>query len=229
MNGKEFLEKIFGIGNLEEGVMELLSSKVISKKYLRGQLIPSGNNRNIFCVARGTIKSYIVTDDGKEIFNNIFNKGDVFGYLFCLSVNEYARVASDSAQIYLINSSDILDVSLQNIPRDYFSNLENRITQTESYFLKLMSLGVKERLIFFLEHLARKKGQRTEDKITIECSLTASEIADSICATRQSVSWHLNELKKASWLIKTNSIIELKNLSFERFIKGEPHHELSTV
>lgn len=228
MNETEFLRKIFA-ANTDVPVVDSLSNKVISKIYHGGQLVFSGNTNNIFCVARGTIKSYIVRDDGKEVFNDIFSKDDVFGCLHRLNTNECARVASDFAQVYLVKSSDLLEACDQNFLQDYLSGLENRIIQKESYFLKLMSLGVKERLVFFLETLARKKGQRMENRITIECPLSASEIADSICVTRQSVSLHLDELIKTSWLTQTKDSIELRTLSFERFIKSDSYRQLNAV
>jgi CRP-like cAMP-binding protein len=86
-----------------------------------------------------------------------------------------------------------------------------------------MSLGVRERLIYFLENLAKRKGCRKENSVTIDCSLSAAEIANSICATRQSVSFHLRELKKLNWLKITRREMELSDLSFERHLQFRVH------
>jgi CRP/FNR family cyclic AMP-dependent transcriptional regulator len=119
--------------------------------YKRKQLVYSEANwpYAVQYIVTGKIKTFKVTEFGKELITGIYSEGDFIGYTTVLEETTYA----DTAEV-------LEDANLMIIPKADFLQLINKDSQVSKMFIKLLAKDVlenQEKLISIAYQSLRKK------------------------------------------------------------------------
>lgn len=164
---------------------------------IRPQETPSG----VFYIESGLVKAYDITKYGEENLL-IIRKGDeIFPLIWAVTGQERAIIyqAMDDTVLWRIPREKLTN-HLKRNPESYEPLLD--IT-TEMYrlhsehILNLEYRTIRERVMFFLLHMAERFGVTNEDgSILLDVPLKQQDIASSINATRESTSRELVRLER---------------------------------
>jgi cAMP-binding proteins - catabolite gene activator and regulatory subunit of cAMP-dependent protein kinases len=149
----ESLDKLDNLLNNNRGLEEL--TKVISERKVRQikkrQVIYyEGDTVNgIYLVITGSVKTFKVANDGRELLTGIYNSDEYFG-VAALLANENYHETSEAME----------DTSLCLLPKDLLEPLLNKYPSVASRFIKLLAnniLDKEEQLIQLAYHSVRKR------------------------------------------------------------------------
>lgn len=173
---------------LTENEKVLLQSNIITKKYKQGESIHNGDNDciGIFSVKCGSLRTYILSDEGKEITLYRLYKGDVC----ILSAPCVLRditfdvhiTAEENCEILLINSIVFSQLLKQNIYVENYAYkiATDRFSEVMWAMQQILFMSFDKRLAIFLMDETAKTGS---DII----NLTHEQIAKYIGSAREVV------------------------------------------
>ena len=144
-----------------------------------------------FVIVRGQVKVFVDSEHGREVVLTHLKSGDFFGEM-ALFDNE-ARSASVSAlitsELAVLRRKDFLDVMADDITiaRRILSTLSGRLRRANDMIESLVLLDVGGRLAGYLLRLARESGNLGEDGWYSVSRPTHQVIANSIGASRETV------------------------------------------
>ena len=144
-----------------------------------------------FVIVRGQVKVFVDSEHGREVVLTHLKAGDFFGEM-ALFDNE-ARSASVSAlipsELAVLRRKDFLDVMAEDvtIARRILSTLSGRLRRANDMIESLVLLDVGGRLARYLLRLARESGTLGEDGWYSVSRPTHQVIANSIGASRETV------------------------------------------
>lgn len=186
--------------------------------YKKGEFImrPGDTPTGVFYIISGMVKAYDITKYGEENLLIIRKEGEILGLTWAITGNErgivYAAIAPTIAMyitreqfISFIHANPEAALPLVDMIIDMYRTHSERI-------LNLEYRTVRERLVSFLLHTARRFGEVTKDGTILHVPLRHQDIASSISATRETTSRELSALERAGLLDSKQSIITLKNL-----------------
>lgn len=192
----------------------------VPKKYL---LQTSEYRRSTMLVRSGYVKRYIISNDGSLGIQAIYGPGYlfpfswVFKFLFNQEIYSGPEViyyeTMTECDLYLLPSDHIAE-SAQKDPLIYRDLLlftgqrfRSNIQWLENRSLPSSYHRVAHQLLFFGEEFGVKENGATR----IDVPLTQQDIADTLSATRETVSINISKLKKKK-LIKVNHSIIIPSL-----------------
>lgn len=169
--------------------------------YKKGQIVfYEGNSPyGIYCVNKGKIKIYKISESGKEQIVRFAKEGDILGYRSLISGQQYR--ASGEA---------LTDAIICFIPREILFNLIEKdrpfslrfmkflcaeLGDAENRMLNLSQKPVTERLAEVLLILKEKFGVEPDNK-TIKVSLTREDLANFVGTATETIVRLLKELKE---------------------------------
>jgi CRP/FNR family transcriptional regulator len=176
------------------------------KKSKKNEIIdlPFSEKERIYFLKQGTIKLVKIDDDGEEILLDLLQKGDLFGDLNLekpVEINEYFKVVSDEAIIctffrekleYIINNKP--DFAL-----NYIKFIGFNYKKIQNNYKNILFKDTKTRLLLLLNMIIEKENT-SSNSFTLPNYLTQKDIAQLICATRQTVITLFKELKQDNML-----------------------------
>jgi len=166
------LEKLDHLFNNNRGLEEL--SKLIAERKVRQikkrQVVYyEGDAVNgIYLVISGSIKTFKVADDGRELLTGIYGADEYFG-VAALLANENYRETSEAMD----------DSSLCLIPKDFLEPLLNKYPAVASQFIKLLANNVldkEEQLLQLAYHSVRKRMA----EVLIRLSTNKEAVVDAV-------------------------------------------------
>ncbi len=118
------------------GLIHQLSDSYATETFRRKQEIYQEGKRprSFYVVLKGKVKSYQVTEEGKEYITDILGEGDFIGYQALLEDRNYTD-----------NAIALEDAELLVVPREVFLQLLNSDMQVMNRFIHLFSNNVKEK------------------------------------------------------------------------------------
>jgi len=178
----------------------------VEKRFRRGKVLFWQDNpvNSLFLVKSGTVKTYTLSENGKNRTYGIWGRGTILGITSHYLNENHLNTA------YVFQTADILIISPEDmnllVTKDPASALS--LVRYLAYFVKvflrevdaLSFLDVEERLKRNLESLAYQHGHNTSDGIEIDLNVTHEEIAELTSANRTTITAHLNNLKKQGYL-----------------------------
>lgn len=171
------------------------------RTYSKGEIIfysdttPSG----LFCVHHGTVKIYKVGRDGKEQTIRLAGQGDIIGYRSLISGEKYMAFASP-----------LEEAQLCHIPKDIFFGLAEKSAGLSTRVMKLLAdelrtaeqklmemaqKPLRERLAETLLILKKTHGVQRDD-VTLNITITRTELANIVGTATESVSRALSKMKE---------------------------------
>ena len=217
-----------GLGNRENSARASCNSALsgllglndvkVGKNYARGTAIfvEGQQPRGLFILSKGRVKVSIASPEGKTLILRIASPGDLLGINASLSGRPYGATAEtlERCSVDFISRADLLTL----LERDKQFYVE--VAQALS--LKLSNVVEHTRLLFLAQSSAEKlarllvkwcdaHGTRTAKGICIKYRLTHEEIGQMICASRETVTRLLAELKRKKIVNLVDNTIVVRN------------------
>jgi CRP-like cAMP-binding protein/ActR/RegA family two-component response regulator len=124
---------------------------------------------DLYFIVRGSVKTYKLNYEGKELVTSIHRDGSFFGYTPLLEDKNYGESAEalDDTQVVVIPKNDflILLYSSKDVARKFIKMLSNNLEDAEKRLLDVAYQSVRQRvagaLLHFHEKYAIPNGQET--------------------------------------------------------------------
>lgn len=178
------------------------------KKYEKGQILLWQGDKvdYIFVIKSGTVKVYSISSDGRTYTYGMLGQGDMVG------VPQLLLEEKSKVMIEAIQETDVIAV-----PAEDFQHLLSTNTHFSMILIKKLArdlrittekaegfgfLNVQDRLKYSLVKLAEEYGIKTDKGICIKLDITHKEIGELIGASRTTITYFINELKRQGYLHK---------------------------
>lgn len=190
----------------------------VSKYYPRGYVLFAEGQRarGIYILCEGRAKVSIASAEGKTIVLGIARSGEILGINAALTGQPHAATVQtiDRSRIDFVAQEDLM--KLLERDKKAYADIAHVLS------MKLNSVLEHTRLIFLShssgEKLARllvkwcdEHGKRTSEGIYLKSGLTHEEMAQMICASRETVTRELGELKRKNIVTLVGSSIFVRN------------------
>ncbi|MBS1645032.1 MAG: response regulator [Bacteroidetes bacterium] len=122
-----------------------------SNEYKKKQVIFSERNHayRLHQVLKGKVKTYKLTEDGKELITGLYGPGDYFGYVALLEGSDYKE-----------NAACLEDAEIASIPKEVFEEITNQNPNELHAFIHLLAgeiTEMEEQLLSLAYSSLRKK------------------------------------------------------------------------
>lgn len=200
----------------------------IIKTFKKGKLIFGVNDfrDEIYIVKKGSLKTFILSEDGDEITIAIRRMGSILGTTAFCGVEHrvvYAIALEDVEllSIKLVAFKKLL-LSNTNVAMKVIEMLSARLMQYRMIIEDLATKDVRSRLIRFILNLSEEIGFESSQGIIVNINLTHEQIAQIIASRRQTVTNILNDFKKANLIRKErDKLIILNSKGLKKFLQGD--------
>lgn len=201
----------------EQKISEAASLSKLKTVY-RGETMSFGDGEfsKIYLLICGKIKIAEFGYGDVELIKDIITAPDVFGNLsmdHLQSKDVYAEALTANVIVCMFNVSDFKSI-LQDNPTmmiTYANIVTGKLSRLELRHSDLVFYNTKARLVHFIKNWAKNEGSKVGDRIVLTNYLTHADIANSIAASRQTVSILFNELRDAGLLFYNRKQIELSS------------------
>lgn len=188
----------------------------------KGDIIlrPDGKIKNIFLLKKGSVRMYVVSDDGQEVTLHIFTAGSYFPIMLSLS-DVY-----DKHYFEAIEEVEAIKAPVKKVVEFIKSDTEVLfdLTTRFSYAISGLTLRIEamafedayNRIANLLLYLCQKFGEKTEDKTVINIPLQHDDIANWVGIRRETVSRQFEKMHKEGILENNNkklviNLVKLKD------------------
>jgi len=197
--------------------LDALSRVATIRPYAAGEAILREDEPGdlFFVIVRGQVKVFVDSEHGREVVLTHLKAGDFFGEM-ALFDNE-TRCASVSAlvpsELVVLRRKDFLDVLADDftIARRILSTLSGRLRRANDMIESLVLLDVGGRLARYLLRLAVDSGTRGEDGWYAVSRPTHQVIANSIGASRETVTRLLRQFAERGLIRMHGSTVWIRD------------------
>lgn len=197
--------------------IQSLESECFSREFARGETIylPSDMGHSVMLLARGRVRIYHVTEEGKQAILGFVETGELFGELsaFSGSLRDEFAEATEKSLVVLMPRQTV-----QQLMRDHpsvsmklTSLFGLRLKRIERRLKSLLFRSSRDRLIHLLLELGERYGRRTPDGLLIAQKISHQDMASIIGATRETVTITLGELQDEGILSIDRRRVTLKD------------------
>jgi CRP/FNR family cyclic AMP-dependent transcriptional regulator len=203
--------------DLDPPHLEALSGVATVRSYAAGESILQEDEPGdlFFVIVRGQVKVFVDSEHGREVVLTHLKAGDFFGEM-ALFDNE-ARSASVSAlvasELAVLRRKDFLDVMADDvtIARRILSTLSGSLRRANDMIESLVLLDVGGRLAGYLLRLARESGTLGEDGWYSVSRPTHQVIANTIGASRETVTRLLRQFEERELIRARGSSVWIRD------------------
>lgn len=174
--------------------------KSIDIDYKKGETIlrPEDTPQGVYYLKKGFIRSYLVSDRGKEMTLNIFKKGTYFPLQWALNNfnNEYFYEAMTNTKVLRIQKEDFNKFLIDN-PLTLMDLCKKLVNQLEMLYLRMshaMGDNAFKRIASTLLFMAKRYGRQNKKHIYISIPVTHLCIASIAGLTRETTSATLKKI-----------------------------------
>lgn len=162
-------------GGLEE-LKNLSKNRPVSRFKKKEVIFRNGDTPHYaYFLNKGSVKTVMTHDDGKEFITNVYKSGDFFGHIPLFEKKNYpdAAVVMEECEIHKIPKEDFLSLISRNrdVASQFIKLLSNHIEEQEKQLLRLAYDTVRKRTAEALLQLAEgspKKDGNVAIKVTRE-------------------------------------------------------------
>lgn len=200
------------------GEIRGLVSKKITRMFPRGSVLFREGQapRGVHVLCEGRAKVSIGSPDGKTLVLRIAEPGELLGVNAALSGQPYETTVEtlERCRIDFISREDFLKLlerdrkACLGVAQVLSRKLSGVVDHTRMLFL---SHSASEKLARLLVRWCDESGKRTAHGIRINLGLTHEEMAQMICASRETVTRLLADLKRKQILSLADNAIFIRN------------------
>ncbi len=199
----EFLKRLSLFANLNDAELNALAQDFTVRHFQQGETIflQGDPGQALYLIEAGRVRIYVQDENGQETSVIFYSAGDVFGELAVidgLPRSASALVADDT--IVHVLSRERLRAHLRASPQlayNFMQALAVRVRYSTLQVGNLTLHDVPGRLARKLLELAQGFGRVTPDGVKIDMTLTQSDLASLIGATRESTNKALGNFKRS--------------------------------
>ncbi len=203
MSMTQFLQKIPLFNDLNAKQLQSISKDVQPRKFKQGDIIfrEGDPGQVLYLVQSGQVRIYVNGLDGSETSVILFGRpGDMFGELAVIDglPRSATAVALDETLLYTI-SRQSFRLHMQRFPQlalNFMKELTHRVRYNTRQMDSLASLPVSQRLARKLLELAQDYGRIEDDSVIIDMTLTQTNLASLIGATRESTNKIMRDFRE---------------------------------
>jgi len=190
------------------------------KVYLRGEHIfrAEDDADAIYVISSGSVKSYMIMEDGEEQVLNFYLAGDVIG-LDGMGADYYisSTVALETTTICKLPLSDLPD---RKLGKGFLNLISDCLIRDHNLMLMLARKDADGRMASFLINISRhfeKIGQPTDE---LELTMTRQDIANYLGLAIETVSRTLRRFQDSGMLVVTRRKIQIYDFDCLRAVAG---------
>jgi CRP/FNR family transcriptional regulator, cyclic AMP receptor protein len=193
---------------LGNGELEALARAMTPRSVPAGSTIirESEPGDLFFVILRGEVKVFVDSPDGREVVLSHLQTGDFFGEMALLQgeTRSASVTALTDCELAVLARAEFLAVLARDfsLTRKILETLSSRLRKANDVIESMALLDVGGRLARYLIRLADESGQPAVDGFFLVTRPTHQEIANSIGATRETVTRMLKQFE-ARKLIRT--------------------------
>jgi len=187
--------------NLEPGQLQTLSRVATVRRYEAGETIlrESDPGDQFFVIVRGSVKVFVDSPDGREVVLTHLQAGDFFGEMALLEgeTRSASVTALTEAEVVVLAREDFFAALAADfsLAKKVLQALSARLRRANEVIESLALQDVGGRLARYLLRLADESGQPPVDGYFVVHRPTHQEIANSIGATRETVTRMLKQFE----------------------------------
>jgi CRP-like cAMP-binding protein len=223
MNKLNFLRGLPLFSNLEDKELREISRFTYEKRVKKGNVLfyQGEQGSTLYLIIKGKVKVVLIGESGKELVLAILKKGDFLGEMSIIEdeVRSATAIALEPTVFLTIDKENFLSFLTKN-PKamlGVLKELSKRLRNADEKIGELAFQNVYERVISYLNALAKTRGVKEKEGMFISELPTKREIADFIGSTRESVSRVLNDLHRKGLIsLYRKSVIIKKKLSIDK-------------
>lgn len=202
--------------NLTQAELAQITQDMIERHYLPGDIIfHEGDAGQLFYLVKsGQVRIFVNGLDGSETSVILMGSpGQMFGELAVIDglPRSATAVAMHDTILYTL-TREAFSAHIRTIPQfslNFLQELSTRLRYNTRQMDSLASLGVPQRLARKLLELAQNYGQARADGVTIHITLTQTDLASLIGATRESTNKCLRDFRQQQWIRISQGVITL--------------------
>ena len=205
---KDFMSSVSIFENLNDTVLEEISSLVSVREYPKGSMIILEEEFGdiVFIIKKGTVKITRVNDEGKEVILAMLGEMEVFGEMAIIDGESRSAnaLAQESCELLAISSEDFI-----NLLRNHFSvslglmsELAKRLRKSDQHIEALSLSDAEHRIGVSILNLAEEIGVIRKGKVTIENLPFQQDIANMSGTSRETVSRILKIFEERQLILK---------------------------
>jgi PAS domain S-box-containing protein len=160
--------------------------------YFKGEIIPIVP-QTYWQVCKGVIKLSTICEGGSEVLVGLINSGMVFGATFT-ALPTYQATAL--AEVQLLSFSSIDMATAPHLPGSMFTQITQRLRQTEMLLAISGQRRVPERFYQLLQLMKQEIGQPIELGTRLSVRFTHQNLADACCTTRVTITRLIGRLRE---------------------------------
>lgn len=163
----------------------------------------------LYLINEGQVKTYLLSEDGKEFITGIFKPGDFFGYKSLLEDRDYREFAEtmQECQIYKIPKADFLSLIHKNrdVAEKFIKMISKNLTEKEEELIQLAYSSVRKRIAYKLREIIAD----TSDNFTC---ISRTDLANLVGTAKETLTRTLKEFKEDKIIDTDGSKITIINL-----------------
>jgi CheY-like chemotaxis protein/CRP-like cAMP-binding protein len=176
---------------------------------------------NVYMVKTGTVRTFMVSKDGREIATGMYAGGDFFGYKPVLLNKPYTDNAEtlEVSELHLISKDDFNSLLTKDpgISQKFIKLLSGNVQEKQDQLLKLAYNSVRKRVADALVSLAEKFGDPGVDSAVIKVS--RDDLAAMVGTANETISRTLSDFKDEHLIEKEGSAVKIFSIEKLRKIK----------
>lgn len=180
---------------------------------------------SLYAILKGRVGIKTVSEEGKEIFLNILEAGDVFGEIAFLDGRERTAgaVAMQPTELLRVGRAEFMPF-LEEQPKlclRLMNVLCERLRWTSDIIESTIFFDIPHRLAKRLLTLVKDYGRETDVGIRLNIKLSQEDLANMLGVTRESVNKGIRSLQKDGTIIYDEGYIIILDISFlESLVAG---------
>jgi CRP/FNR family cyclic AMP-dependent transcriptional regulator len=202
----EFLKHLALFAELTGAEIAALSKDFASRHFHQGDMIflQGDPGQMLYLIESGRVRIYVQDDSGQETSVIFYGTGDIFGELAVIDglPRSASAVATEDTVVHTLGR-DRLRAHLQSSPQlayNFMKALSVRVRYSTQQVGSLTLLAVPSRVARKLLELAQQYGQVEADGVRINMTLTQSDLAGLIGATRESINKALGHFRRQGFI-----------------------------
>jgi CRP/FNR family transcriptional regulator/CRP/FNR family cyclic AMP-dependent transcriptional regulator len=192
---------------LTDAELEALAQDLLQRQFQQGEAIfqQGDPGQMIYLIELGQVRIYVQDEDGQETSVTLCGPGDMFGELAVIDglPRSASAVAMEDTVVNSL-SRERFSEHMRRCPRlafNFMVTLSERVRYSTQQVSSLTLLDTPGRLARKLLELARDHGRVGPDGVRIDLTLTQSDLASLIGATRESVNEALGSFRRRGLIL----------------------------
>lgn len=183
------------------------------------------DDNHVFLVENGQVKTFTVSDDGKDCVLCIYGPGEVLGELCVLQAGRTETASTmKPTTVFRMSAGELLRVLSRRGKLEGFLRHEAmRIADQQELITSFVTMNSEHRLAVRLLHLARQLGTPHPAGWRIEERITQEELASMVGTTRSRVGFFLKRFADAGLVQRTSeSFLLVEEEALRAYLRGRP-------